>query len=55
VEEAFGKLKTALRAAGARTRKGLDAAIASALSAVTPADAAGWFAHCGYDPNHQPT
>ena len=48
VEEAFSKLKTSLRAAGARTHRALDAAIARAMDAVTPADAAGWFAHCGY-------
>ena len=48
VEEAFGKLKTLIRAAAARTREALDAAIAVALAAVTAADAAGWFAHAGY-------
>ena len=50
IEEALGKVKTALRAAGARTRAGLDAAIAAALEAATPADATGWFVHCGYPP-----
>jgi hypothetical protein len=29
-------------------------AIARALSAVTPEDAAGWFAHAGYWPQDQP-
>ena len=48
VEEAFSKLKTLIRAATARTRAALDAAIAVALAAVTAADAAGWFAHAGY-------
>ena len=48
VEEAFSKLKALLRAAAARTRAALDAAIAMALAAVTPADAAGWFTHAGY-------
>jgi transposase len=48
VEEAFSKLKTLIRAAAARTRQALDAAIAAALAAVTAADAAGWFAHAGY-------
>jgi transposase len=48
VEEAFSKLKTLIRAAAARTRAALDAAIAVALAAVTAADAAGWFAHAGY-------
>jgi transposase len=48
VEEAFSKIKTRVRAAGARTRTALDAAIAAALDAVTPVDAAGWFTHAGY-------
>jgi transposase len=48
IEEAFGKLKTLVRAAAARTRAALDAAIAAALNAITAADAAGWFAHAGY-------
>ena len=48
VEEAFSKLKAFIRAAGARSRQALDAAIAAALRAVTAADAAGWFAHAGY-------
>ncbi len=48
VEEAFSKLKTLIRAAAARTRAALDAAIAVALAAVTATDAAGWFAHAGY-------
>jgi transposase len=48
VEEAFSKIKARVRAAGARTRTALDAAIASALGAVTPTDATGWFAHAGY-------
>jgi transposase len=48
IEEAFSKLKTLIRAAAARTRQALDAAIAAALTAVTAADAAGWFAHAGY-------
>jgi transposase len=45
VEEAFSKIKTRVRAAGARTH--------AALDAVTPDDAAGWFTHAGYAP--QPT
>ena len=54
VEEAFSKIKTRVKAAGARTRTALDRAIATALDAVTPADAAGWFTHAGY-PSPQPT
>ena len=48
VEEAFSKIKTLVKAAAARTRAALDAAIAVALAAVTGEDAAGWFAHAGY-------
>jgi transposase len=48
VEEAFSKLKALIRAAGARTRAALEAAIAAALTAITAADAAGWFSHAGY-------
>jgi transposase len=48
VEEAFSKIKTLVKAAAARTRAALDAAIAVALAAVTAEDAAGWFAHAGY-------
>jgi transposase len=54
VEEAFSKIKTRVKAAGARTRQALDAAIAAALEAITSADAAGWFIHAGY-PTPQPT
>ncbi len=48
IEQAFSKIKQLVRKAGARTRDALDKAIGDALSAVTPEDAAGWFAHCGY-------
>jgi transposase len=48
IELAFAKLKTALRAAAARTQAALDAAIHAALEAITPTDAHGWFHHCGY-------
>ena len=49
IEEAFSKIKTILRKVGARTREALIEARAEALSAITPVDAAGWFAHCGYE------
>lgn len=49
IEEAFSKIKGILRKVGARTREALLEAIAEALSAITPVDAAGWFAHCGYE------
>jgi len=48
IEEAFSKLKAALRKAAARTKEALLEAIASALAAITAEDAAGYFAHCGY-------
>ena len=53
IEEAFGKIKQLVRKAGARTREALVEAIARALSAVTSEDAAGWFAHAGYEPQDQ--
>jgi transposase len=49
IEEAFSKIKQLVRKAGARVREELGAAIARALAAVTPEDAAGWFAHAGYN------
>jgi transposase len=48
IEHCWAKLKTALRQAGARTRRRLDAALKRALKTITPADAQAWFAHCGY-------
>ena len=48
IEEAFSKLKTALRRAGARTGEALEEAIAQALFTITAQDAQGWFQHCGY-------
>ena len=54
IEEAFSKVKGIVRKANARTRQTLDEAVGEALGAVTPEDAAGWFAHCGYRPSDQP-
>ncbi len=48
IEEAFSKLKQGLRKAEARTRAVLERAIAAALDEITPEDAAGYLAHCGY-------
>jgi len=48
IEEAFSKVKGRLRKAAARTREALVEAMGEALSSVTPRDAEGWFAHCGY-------
>src|SRR5690348_4213 len=53
IEEAFSKLKTALRRAGARTREVLEEAIAQALLTITAQDAQGWFQHCGYLPANE--
>jgi transposase len=50
IEEAFSKLKTFLRRVGARTREGLQDALAQALTLITAQDALGWFTHCGYPP-----
>jgi transposase len=54
IEEALSKIKHLVRKEGARVREVLVEAIARALSAVTPEDAAGWFAHAGYWPQDQP-
>jgi transposase len=53
IEEAFSKIKGTVRKAGARTREALVEAIDRALAAVTPGDAAGWFAHAGYESQDQ--
>ena len=54
IEEALSKIKHLVRKEGARVREVLVEAIARALAAVTPEDAAGWFAHAGYWPQDQP-
>jgi transposase len=48
IELAFSKIKAYIRRVGARTREALEAAIATAIDLVTPADARGYFRHCGY-------
>ncbi len=48
IEKLWSKVKAALRSAKARTTAALNDAIATALSAITPEDAAGWFVSCGY-------
>lgn len=53
IEEAFSKVKSLVRKVEARTREALVEAIAEALRAVTVEDVAGWFAHCGYEPQDQ--
>lgn len=48
IEQAFSKLKAAVRRLGARTREAVEAAIAEVRETITAADAAGWFRYCGY-------
>jgi transposase/uncharacterized protein YnzC (UPF0291/DUF896 family) len=48
IELCWSKVKTALRAAKARTFDALVDALADALRAVSQADIQAWFAHCGY-------
>jgi transposase len=48
IEPCWSKIKTALRAAAARTVESLGAALDTAAADVTADDAAGWFGHCGY-------
>ena len=48
IEQAFAKIKSHRRSAEARTFDTLVAAIGHALDTVTPADAHGCFAHCGF-------
>ena len=55
IEEAFSKVKRALRRAQARTDDDLRAATWAAFATITPIDAAGWFTHCGYPPSDRPS
>jgi transposase len=48
IEKMWSKIKQWLRSAKARTQEALEIAIAQALKAITPEDAANWFASCGY-------
>lgn len=48
IEEAFSKLKTILRKAGARTREALVEATGRALNTITSQDIRGFYADCGY-------
>jgi transposase len=48
IEHAFSKVKHALRRAAPRSDDALRAATWAAFDTITSADAAGWFAHCGY-------
>lgn len=48
IEKMWSKLKAILRSLAARTSEELDIAIELALEMVTPQDAKGWLASCGY-------
>lgn len=48
IEQAFSKVKTAVRRAEARTHEALVDADDAALGGVTEADAHGWITHSGY-------
>jgi Asp-tRNA(Asn)/Glu-tRNA(Gln) amidotransferase A subunit family amidase len=48
VEEAFAKIKSILRRAGARTKDALIDVLSEALSAICVQDARGYFEHAGY-------
>ena len=48
IELMWSKIKTAMRAAKARTAEELNDALVAALELVTRADCFGWFSHCGY-------
>lgn len=48
IELMWSKIKTAMRAAKARTREELERAFKAALELVTESDCVGWFSHCGY-------
>lgn len=50
IEGMFSKVKTAVRRAGRREQREVEAAIGAALDTVTADDATGWFTHCGYPP-----
>jgi transposase len=48
IEHCWSKIKTALRAAKARTVDQLIQALKEALLTITQADIQAWFTHCGY-------
>jgi transposase len=47
-EQCWSKCKASWRAKAARPRDTLDAASTDAFTMITPQDARGWCAHCGY-------
>lgn len=53
IEEAWSKLKTAVRSWAPQSLRELHAAIKAALLSITASDARGWFGHSGYLPTPQ--
>jgi transposase len=49
IEQAFAKLKAALRAAAERSLDGLWTAIGRIIETFTPTECANYFANAGYD------
>ena len=48
IERAWSKLKTRLRAVGARSKEALETALGPALATITAQDARGWFRLAGH-------
>lgn len=48
IEQAWSKLKTAVRTAQAQSRQALEEAVQAAVDWITSQDAQHWFGHCGY-------
>ena len=53
IEEAFSKVKAALRTSAPRTVEAHSSAVWAALRTITPQNAAGWIAHAGYGPRRR--
>lgn len=48
IEQAWSKLKTAVRTVQAQSRQALEQAVRAAVDWISSADATNWFNHCGY-------
>ena len=48
IEQVFAKIKTLLRASGARTKEALHSAIGRLMDVFTPGECRNYFHHCGY-------
>jgi transposase len=51
IEQCWSKIKSVVRAIGARSREALEEAIKQAIETISEANALAWFAHCGYKVN----